>query len=145
LNSEDFKGLVNYQDNYQEGSIRYEVGEHSNFILVPMLLAALHEVSSIGPEFIQHYTGELIKPMIDRLLDAGYRISSPPGRANHLFGIRLPEQVDADSLRDRLNKEKIVVSWRGDAMRVAPNVYNTQAEMDRFTQALLNEVRMGAL
>ena len=87
----------------------------------------------------------MIKPMLDRLLDAGYRISPPPGRANHLFGIRLPEQVDADSLRDRLNKEKIIVSWRGDAMRVAPNIYNTQAEMDRFAEALLNEVRMGAL
>ena len=40
VNSEDFAGLVNFQDEYQPGSLRYEVGERSNFILVPMLLKA---------------------------------------------------------------------------------------------------------
>ncbi|HLZ16046.1 MAG TPA: aminotransferase class V-fold PLP-dependent enzyme, partial [Cyclobacteriaceae bacterium] len=31
--SEDFAGLVNYQSEYQTGSLRFEVGERSNFIL----------------------------------------------------------------------------------------------------------------
>ncbi len=34
LGSEDFRGLVNYQDEYQPGALRYDVGERSNFILV---------------------------------------------------------------------------------------------------------------
>ncbi|MDZ7807866.1 MAG: aminotransferase class V-fold PLP-dependent enzyme [Gracilimonas sp.] len=37
--SEDFSNLVNYNDQYQPGALRYEVGEHSNFILIPMMLA----------------------------------------------------------------------------------------------------------
>lgn len=39
--SENFANLVNYNANYQPGALRYEVGEHSNFILVPMMLEAL--------------------------------------------------------------------------------------------------------
>ena len=32
-NSEDFSSLVQYNDNYQPGALRFDVGERSNFIL----------------------------------------------------------------------------------------------------------------
>ena len=44
--SEDFKGLVDYRDDYQPGAVRFDVGERSNFILVPMLVAALNLLSA---------------------------------------------------------------------------------------------------
>ncbi|MEJ2003724.1 MAG: aminotransferase class V-fold PLP-dependent enzyme [Cyclobacteriaceae bacterium] len=144
LNSEDFKGLVNYENRYKPGALRFEVGEHSNFNLVPMLLAALEEVCSITPEFVQQYTGELIRPAIQALSEAGYRIAGEHSRANHLFGIRLPQHVDAGRLKDRLADKNIIVSWRGDSMRVAPNVYNTQQEMEQLTSVLLNEIEVSS-
>ncbi|MFM7859123.1 MAG: aminotransferase class V-fold PLP-dependent enzyme, partial [Flammeovirgaceae bacterium] len=52
LNSENFAGLVNYQAQYQKGALRYEVGEHSNFILVPMMLEALKQVLQWNPKNI---------------------------------------------------------------------------------------------
>jgi selenocysteine lyase/cysteine desulfurase len=39
--SEDFSALVDYVDDYQPGALRYDVGERSNFALMPMLTAAL--------------------------------------------------------------------------------------------------------
>jgi len=38
--SDDFQRLVAYQDEYAPGAIRYDVGERSNFILLPMFIAA---------------------------------------------------------------------------------------------------------
>ena len=37
------------------GSLRYDVGEHSNFILVPMLLKAIEQLNEWTPEAIQNY------------------------------------------------------------------------------------------
>ena len=42
--SEDFARLVDYRDEYQPGARRFDVGERSNFILVPMLNAALDQI-----------------------------------------------------------------------------------------------------
>ena len=39
--SGQFAELVHYRDEYQPASIRYDVGERSNFTLLPMLAAAL--------------------------------------------------------------------------------------------------------
>ena len=38
LGSEDFGGLVEYEDRYRPGALRFDVGEASNFALVPMLV-----------------------------------------------------------------------------------------------------------
>ncbi|HBX65139.1 MAG TPA: aminotransferase, partial [Balneolaceae bacterium] len=51
--SENFANLVNYNDEYQPGALRYEVGEHSNFILVPMMLKAVQQLNQWGVENIQ--------------------------------------------------------------------------------------------
>src|SRR5262249_279639 len=40
-NSEDFAGLVNYQDQFQAGARRFDVGERSNFALMPVAEASL--------------------------------------------------------------------------------------------------------
>src|SRR5699024_2435975 len=39
--SEYFADLINYTDEYQPGALRYDMGERSNFILVPMMIEAL--------------------------------------------------------------------------------------------------------
>jgi selenocysteine lyase/cysteine desulfurase len=46
--SENFAGLVSYQSDYQPGMLRYEVGEHSNFILVPMMIKAIEQLNKWG-------------------------------------------------------------------------------------------------
>ena len=46
--SEDFARLIDYRDDYQPGARRFDVGERSNFILVPMLNAALEQILAWG-------------------------------------------------------------------------------------------------
>lgn len=138
--SENFANLVNYNDRYQSGALRYEVGEHSNFILVPMMLAAIRQLNAWGVENIQNYCRNLITDGIAKLRDEGFRIENEAYRASHLFGLRPDKHQDMQTIQNALQDKDILVSYRGDSIRVSPNVYNSQKEFDTFVQTLLSAV-----
>ena len=135
--SEDFTGLVSYQESYQPGALRYEVGEHSNFVLVPMMLEALRQVNRWGPASIQDYCGEVTRRGISELKSRGFWIEDSSFRGNHLFGIRFPAGTPLDKIRERVKKRKISVSFRGDSMRISPHVYNTRADFEKLVETIL--------
>ncbi|MBX7125833.1 MAG: aminotransferase class V-fold PLP-dependent enzyme [Cyclobacteriaceae bacterium] len=136
-NSEDFTGLVNYQDNYQPGALRYEVGEHSNFILLPMLLAALRLVNRWSPASIQEYCHKInVRPLAE-LQQHGWWVEEESFRAQHLFGIRPPQGVSLQAARQLIQAAGISVSFRGDAIRVAPHVYNSEKELFHLVRLLI--------
>lgn len=136
LNSEDFTQLVVYQDEYQPGALRYEVGEHSNFILVPMLRVAIAQLNRWGVDNIQQYCGSITRESIARLREHGFWIEDGAVRAHHIFGIRLPEGTDLSKIKEKLLKNHIYVSYRGDAIRVSPNVYNREEDLRKFASIL---------
>jgi selenocysteine lyase/cysteine desulfurase len=135
--SEDFSNLVNYNDRYQPGSLRYEVGEHSNFILIPMMLEAVRQLNEWGPGNIQNYCRNLVSDGISELRKAGYWIEEEGFRGSHLFGIRLGKNHDMDIVKGKLDNENILVSYRGDSIRVSPNVYNTTEDISLLIKSLL--------
>jgi len=135
--SENFAGLVNYSDAYQPGALRYEVGEHSNFILVPMMLAAVRQLNDWGINNIQTYCRELISEAVKQLRNAGFSIEEEAHRASHLFGVRLSPDHNEKAVKSALEKENILVSFRGDSIRVSPNVYNTREEINKFRNLLI--------
>lgn len=141
LHSEDFAALVNYESDYQPGALRYEVGEHSNFILVPMLLEALKQINQWKPKAIQQYCASITKKPIRLLREAGFWIEDEKYRGYHLFGIRLPEDRQIAGIRNSILKNKISVSFRGNAIRVSPNLYNTEADLMKLVNVLVSEVR----
>ncbi len=130
LKSEEFANLVNYQSEYQPGSIRYEMGESANFILTPMLTEAIKQINAWGPENIQAYCASLTGAYLKELQEMGFQVESPEYRGHHLFGIRLPEYVSLEAVKDYFSREKVFVSYRGNSIRVAPHVYNTEADME---------------
>jgi selenocysteine lyase/cysteine desulfurase len=131
-NSQDFAGLVNYESRYQPCAGRYNVGEVSNFVYTPMLTAAIAQILDWQPQNIQDYCHEISREAIGNLRQLGCFIEEENYRAKHLFGIYLPDTMDIDNLKTRFNERKIFVSFRGKAIRVAPNVYNTKADFDKF-------------
>lgn len=136
LGSEDFTGLVNYESNYLPGCLRYEVGEHSNFVLVPMLIAAIQQLNEWTPAAIQHYCAGITKSAIQQLTESGFSIENEAYRGTHLFGIRVGKK-NVKRIKAKLEAAKIYVSIRGNAIRVAPHVYNTSADMDALVNCLL--------
>jgi len=135
-NSEDFTALVNYQIDYQPDALRYEVGEHSNFILVPMMVNALKQINKWKPENIQRYCQKISKSAIRELRSLGYWIESEEYRGHHLFGVRFPKNMSMDSLKEKIKRKNISVSFRGNSMRVAPNVYNDERDFEKLLGVL---------
>ncbi len=134
--SEDFAALVNYQPNYRPKALRYEMGEHSNFILIPMLHQALKQILKWGPESIQDYCKELTNEPVRELTELGYKIENEQWRGHHLFGVRLPENLSIESIQSALKKHRVSVSLRGDSIRIAPHVYNDEMDMRKLLKAM---------
>ncbi len=135
LNSEDFTQLVRYESAYQQGSLRYEVGEHSNFILVPMLLKAIQQLNRWGVENVQAYCKSITSKPVALLEEKGFWIEDQQYRGDHLFGIRLKGR-DPQKIKNALLKNNINVSFRGDAIRVSPNVYNDEQDLFKLVKVL---------
>lgn len=136
LHSEDFSGLVNYQEEYQPGALKYDVGEHSNFILLPMFKMALKQVLSWKPDNIQQYCSELMSEAVGDLKDLGFSIENENYRGHHLFGIRVPKGLEMEQLQKQFRRHKVSISVRGDAIRVSPHVYNDEKDVAKFMNAI---------
>lgn len=134
--SEHFKDLVNYRDDYQPGAIRYDVGERTNFALMPMAIAGLEQLLEWQPARIQEYVAALTAPLFDRVRAAGYTVEDAAFRGAHLFGLRAAAGVDITAVNDRLRARKVHVSLRGSAIRVSPHVYNDARDIDALADAL---------
>ncbi|MEZ4886827.1 MAG: aminotransferase class V-fold PLP-dependent enzyme [Chitinophagales bacterium] len=137
--SEDFANLVHYEDRYQAGAWRYQTGEASNFILVPMLLEAIKTLNCWKPAHIQAYCKSIVANPIEALKDMGCWVEDTDFRSAHLFGVRLPQNVSIDALKQRFVDEKIYVSFRGDAVRVSPSIYNEEKDL-QYLVAVVKDV-----
>ncbi len=136
LDSEDFAGLVNYQDEYQPGAVRYDMGERANFIAVPMALKAIQQLNEWGPENIQEYCRDLVEPYFNDLANVGFEVENLKWRGSHLTGIRIPGSADVQKIKAELEKNNVYVSIRGNAIRIATNVYNNQADFEKLVGSL---------
>jgi selenocysteine lyase/cysteine desulfurase len=134
--SEDFRGLVDYVDEYGPGSIRFDVGQRANFITLPMAVEALRLVKDWGPERIQAHTASLWAPVFGRLREAGYAIEDAAWRGAHLVGLRPPVGADMSALASSLAAAGVNVSLRGASIRVSPHLYNTPDDMTALVSAL---------
>jgi len=139
-NSADFQHLVDYQDTYQPGAIRFDVAERSNFLLAPIAAASLELLLKWQPSRIQDYCAELTRGLLDEVRTMGFSVEDSEYRGSHLFGLRMPAGLDLGVLKDALAERKISASLRGTALRLAPNVYNDDVDMAALLSVLQHSV-----
>ncbi len=133
--SEDFGGLVTYVDEFQPGARRFDVGERSNFALLPMAVAGLQQILDWRVDRINASLATLNEKITNVAEDLGLDVTPAPERAGHMLGLRFP-QGPPSGLLDRLKQQNVYVSLRGDSMRVAPHLYNNDADVDRLAAGL---------
>lgn len=131
-----FYKLTDYQKVYRPKAYRYNVGEHSHFIQMPMLEVALREKLVWGCEAIQRYCHSLWKEPVQTLTQLGVQFEPEAQRAHHLVGIKLPETTDVLQVQQALEARKVIVAARGRGIRVSPHLYNTPEDMNALTEAL---------
>lgn len=134
--SERFDRLTNYQEGYKPGAIRYDVGQSSNFIFMPMLDEALRQLLEWGAEAIQEYTRMLGVPLISYFLEKGAPVDDEAHRAHHLMGLQLPSGTEGEALIRELQARNVYVSLRGNNIRISLNVFNNDADVRELIEAL---------
>jgi selenocysteine lyase/cysteine desulfurase len=133
--SEDFTGLVNYRDDFQPGARRFDVGELSNFTLMPQANAAMRQILDWGVDNIHATLSGRNEAIAAHVRGMGIDSVSQGLRAGHFLGLRFEGGVP-EGLGQRLADRKIHVSVRGASMRVTPHLYNNDKDIDRFLDAL---------
>ncbi|KST65156.1 aminotransferase class V-fold PLP-dependent enzyme [Mastigocoleus testarum] len=137
VDSNCFPDLVNYKYEYRPKAIRYDVGEVSNFILLPMLVRALEQLLEWDIKNIQTYCCNLMNDkLINQMGELGFLVPEKDNRADHIIGVDIPKYVEIKKLQSILNRNKVLISVRGQSIRISPNIYNDEDDMNALIDAL---------
>ncbi|MFN4147371.1 MAG: aminotransferase class V-fold PLP-dependent enzyme [Runella sp.] len=137
-----FYQLTEYQSEYRPKAYRYNVGEHSHFIQMPMLEVALRQKLAWTPEAIQAHCAKLWEQQESALASLGIPLPPATQRAHHLVGLSLPTHVNTLRVQQILAESKVIVAARGRSVRVSPHLYNTPEDMEALVAALGEGLRI---
>jgi selenocysteine lyase/cysteine desulfurase len=134
LGSEDFGALVDFQDRYQPGARRFDVGQRTHFETTPMATAALRQLLAWEVPRIAATLGQ-VTGRIQRQVEAlGLRLTTGD-RAPHILGIALPDRARGP-VADALARARVFTGARGSSLRVSPHLWTTDQDVDRLIDAL---------
>ncbi|HMO80559.1 MAG TPA: aminotransferase class V-fold PLP-dependent enzyme [Pyrinomonadaceae bacterium] len=102
------------------------------------LEASLNIISEVGLAKIDKYLLGLSDQVCDASRRKGYTIVSSrvPGEASAIVSIKSARGVDAADLYRDLRDVGVIVSARGDRLRISPHFFNIESDIERFVEAL---------
>ena len=135
-NARDFASLTSYEDDFQPGARRFDVGQRTNFILTPMAIAALTQVLDWQPERL----AATLQTKTDRIeawaKEQGLGALGAGERGPHMLEVGLPPSV-MEGLSERLAADQVFVGIRGaSGIRVSPHLHIGDAEMESLFESL---------
>jgi selenocysteine lyase/cysteine desulfurase len=133
--AENFSALVDYVDEYRDGARRFDMGEFSQFVLAPMALAGLSQILEWKVERVQSTLSRLTGRLTEEARRMGCTVLEPDRRVGHMLGVRLAGGIPR-ALPQRLEQARVMVSVRGNSIRVAPHLYNGEEDLARFLAVL---------
>jgi selenocysteine lyase/cysteine desulfurase len=133
--AEDFSRLVHYRERFQPGARRYDVGEPSNFALMPMATAGLEQLLAWGVGAIQETLSDMTAAIVADAEPLGFSAVPRARRAGHYLGLRRTGGLPA-GLPERLTAARVFASVRGDALRITPHLYNTEQDRLQLLEVL---------
>jgi selenocysteine lyase/cysteine desulfurase len=134
-NARDFSSLILYTENYDEGARRFDMGERSNFALLPAAVRAMKQLLEWDVAQVSETAGALSRRLAEAAAEMGFHAPAEPLRAPHYLALRRKTAIPKE-LPEMLAKEKVFVSIRGNSIRVSPHVYNTMEDGERLIACL---------
>ncbi len=132
--SEDFTKITNYVTDYKDGARKFDMGEVSQFNLLPMAVAALQQVNQWGVGYIQAEISKLAIAINDFKKELNIFDETALSVA-HILSIPL-EKLDVHKLKITLGNLKVVVGFRENVVRVSPHVYNNTGDIEKLISCL---------
>ncbi|MFT5822690.1 MAG: selenocysteine lyase/cysteine desulfurase [Crocinitomix sp.] len=139
--SDQFASLTDYTDQYRPGAVRYDVGETSNFILVPMFLTAINQLLDWGVNNMHDYVTRLSMPMLETFKEKGLVVKNEKAFSSHLCSIQMPSSINTAELSAAFAANNVFASVRGTGLRISPNVYNTTEDLDLLEGLILEALK----
>jgi selenocysteine lyase/cysteine desulfurase len=134
-NARDFASLILYTETYDVGARRFDMGERSNFALLPAALRAMKQLLEWDVARISETVGMLNRQLTEAAANLGFSAPAEPLRAPHYLALRRKAEISKE-LPEMLAREKVFVSVRGSSIRVTPHVYNTVEDCERLIACL---------
>ena len=134
--SEDFAGLVDYQDGYQPGARRFDVGERANFGLLPAGIAGLEQLLRWGQPAIIETLAARTADIVARASALGLARAAGAAARRAFFGAAASRRRAGRACPSGWQRSSVYVSLRGDSLRVTPHLYNNDADVDRLLGVL---------
>lgn len=131
--SSDFSRLVDYTDAYRPGARRFDMGEFPQFGSMPQAIAALEQVLDWGVAPIQSSLQLMTRRIARGAASVGGVTLNEHQRGGHVVGIRMPDGLP-EGVAQALAAARIYLSVRGNSIRVAPHLHNTNADIDHFLE-----------
>jgi len=120
---------------FEPGARRYDMGERSNFIALPMAKLALGQILSWSVASIAATLAPLTEQVAGAAAELGLRPPPSDRRVGHIIGLAHPTQWPAD-IEAKLRSDGVHVGLRGDRLRISPHLYSGQADIDRLVTSL---------
>lgn len=133
--SEDFARLVNYRDQLQPGARRFDVGERSNFTLMPLSYEALRMIASWGIENIADSLAAINDQLATICRAAGFNPIPDDRRGSHILGVDVGLER-GEKLMAKLKEGGVSASLRGNMLRLAPHLWIDEEDIARFSRLL---------
>ena len=128
--SENFANLVNYESGYREGARKFDMGGFPQFNILPMSIAALEQVNNWEIGYVQAE----IKKLTDKIITYKKQVGNYDETAisvGHIASIPL-NNLNVNKLKERLQSDNVVISFRGTSIRVSPHLYNDFDDIDKL-------------
>jgi selenocysteine lyase/cysteine desulfurase len=116
---------------FSDSASRFEIG-YSSFVSYVGANAAIKMLLDFGMERVQDRILRMTDHLIGELEGRGARLQTPTERKEYRSGIVNFKADNPAELTEALRKKGIVVSARGNGIRVSPHYYNTNEETDEF-------------
>jgi cysteine desulfurase/selenocysteine lyase len=129
--------FVDREQPFRPNALAWESGTgcSSLFYGLEQSLKLLH---SAGADNIERHLAGLTDQICDSLAGRDYEVvsSRAPGERSQIVCIRNTAGLNSNQVAAHLEQASVIVSPRGDRVRIAPHLYNNSADIKRLVEAL---------
>ncbi len=131
-NSEDFRGLVTYQNEFQPGARRFDMGERSQLVLMPVFAEGLQQLARWGVTNIAESLAALNARLAAMVESTGFECVAAEHRAPHILGVKVGDR--AGGIGTALKRYGVSASFRGDMLRLSPHLWVDEEDEAAFAK-----------
>ncbi len=133
----DAWNFEDYEQDFKPNALAWETGTGTASLFYGLEQSA-KLLFETGAEKIESYLEELTDYLCELLAGKNYEIvsSRANGEKSQIVSIKSNDGLTPVDITNHLQKENIIVSPRGERVRIAPHFFNNRADIERLVKSL---------